>query len=103
MPLIRMRLQKLLSLFQHQQIQKPAVVLFAQLIQIGKEKLLCPLQSLPTLGRLYHEGFACSHLGVSSIWFSCFHLNRDTPSLLLHTTRYITFLWMMPKKSLIVS
>ena len=53
-------------------------------------KRLCPLQSLPTLGRLYHEGFACSHLGVSSIWFSCFHLNRDTPSLLLHTTRYIT-------------
>src|SRR6188472_2753269 len=85
-----MRLQKTLPLLQHQHVEKPAVVLFHLLFQISKEKLLCLLQSLPTLGSLYHEGFACSHLGVSSIWFLCFHLNRDTPSLLLHTTPYTT-------------
>src|SRR5512140_959583 len=75
-----MRLQKTLPLLQHQHVEKPAVVLFHLLFQISKEKLLCLLQSLPTLGSLYHEGFACSHLGVSSIWFVCFHVNRDTPS-----------------------
>src|SRR6516162_11335220 len=92
MALIRMRLQKSLPLLQHQHVQKPAVVLFHLLFQISKEKLLCSLQSFPTLLSLYHEGFACSHLGVSSIWFSCFHVNRDTPSLLLHTTPYTTVL-----------
>src|SRR5438034_11795698 len=85
-----MRLQKTLPLLQHQHVEKPAVVLFHLLFQISKEKLLCLLQSLPTLLSLYHEGFACSHLGVSSIWFVSFHLNRDTPSLLLHTTPYTT-------------
>src|SRR6188472_1020553 len=92
-----MRLQKTLPLLQHQHVEKPAVVLFHLLFQISKEKLLCLLQSLPTLGSLYHEGFACSHLGVSSIWFLCFHLNRDTPSLLLHTTPYTT--WKICERS----
>src|SRR5438552_17111318 len=91
MALIRMRLQKALPLLQHQHVQKTTMVLFHLLFQISKEKLLCSLQSLPTLLSLYHEGFACSHLGVSSFWFSCFHVNRDTPSLLLHTTPYTTF------------
>src|SRR5437773_1231892 len=90
MALIRMRLQKALPLLQHQHVQKTTMVLFHLLFQISKEKLLCSLQSLPTLLSLYHEGFACSHLGVSSFWFSCFHVNRDTPSLLLHTTPYTT-------------
>src|SRR5947208_9870786 len=91
MALIRVRLQKALPLLQHQHVQKTTMVLFHLLFQISKEKLLCSLQSLPTLLSLYHEGFACSHLGVSSFWFSCFHVNRDTPSLLLHTTPYTTF------------
>src|SRR5437773_10681438 len=90
MALIRMRLQKALPLLQHQHVRKTTMVLFHLLFQISKEKLLCSLQSLPTLLSLYHEGFACSHLGVSSFWFSCFHVNRDTPSLLLHTTPYTT-------------
>src|SRR5438105_13103124 len=100
MALIRMRLQKALPLLQHQHVQKTTMVLFHLLFQISKEKLLCSLQSLPTLLSLYHEGFACSHLGVSSFWFSCFHVNRDTPSLLLHTTPYTTPWFKKRKKSL---
>src|SRR5262245_33501312 len=88
MSLIRMSLQKLLPLLQHQKVQKPPMVLLHLLFHIGVEKLLCLLQSPQTLLSLNHEGFACSHLGVSSIWLFCFHATGDTPSLLLHTTPY---------------
>src|SRR5262245_42706157 len=88
MSLIRMSLQKLLPLLQHQKVQKPPMVLLHLLFHIGVEKLLCLLQSPQTLLSLNHEGFACSHLGVSSIWLFCFHATGATPSLLLHTTPY---------------
>src|SRR5215813_10789975 len=61
------------------------------LFHIGKEKLLCPLQSLPTFPSLNHEGFACSHLGCISFWFFCFHGTGIHPLLfLLHRTPYTT-------------
>src|SRR5207248_8567154 len=90
MALIRMRLQKALPLLQHQHVQKTTMVLFHLLFQISKEKLLCSLQSLPTLLSLYHEGFACSHLGVSSFWFSCFHVYMYTCSLRLQSNVIIS-------------
>src|SRR6476646_5839064 len=55
------------------------------LFHIGKEKLLCPLQSLPTLPSLNHEGFACSHLGCIPFWFFCFHGTGIHPLLLFYT------------------
>jgi len=44
----------------HQQVEEPLMIFLSLNLYILK-KVFGLLQTLPTFGRFYHEGFACSH------------------------------------------
>ena len=74
-PLIRLTFRVALTFIFHQLVEKLLMLFLSLGLQVAK-KLFGQLHSLPTFGRFYSEGFACSHgciafLKVQGFVFHC--------------------------------